>query len=324
MAIELAEPTRAEWLASRKGGIGSSDIAALVGADPYRTPLDVWLDKTGRGADGIETRPMRLGKKLEPVILSEYEHETGRLARLNSLLHVHPALEIAVATPDAFEVESRDGIEMKAPGLRQAKRWGPSGSDEVPEQYLAQCAWQMAVTGRDRWHLAALLGGQEFRVYRIERDRELEEGLLEAAARFWRDHVVVDRAPALDASEAARRYVERLFPANRGAIREATSEEIATALELAGVRHGIAGLETEKERLGNELRAVIGDADGIEARGSFRLTWKCNKPSKKVDWEAVARSLGAAPTDIEPHTKTVPGPRVFRPSGPAFEKEKEE
>jgi len=321
LAILPAEPSRDEWLAARKKSIGSSDIGALVGADPYRTPLDIWLDKTGRATDGIETRPMRLGKRLEPVILEEYELETGRSATLNGVSHLHPKVAIASATPDAFEVETGEGIELKAPGLRQSRHWGRSGSAEFPEAYLAQCAWQMAVTGRDRWHLAALLGAQDFRVYRIERDLELEAGLFEVAERFWRDHVIADKAPALDASESARRYVEACFPANQRPMRFATEEEVSLAMELAEARQKKGAAEEEIELKATSLKALIEDGAGIEMPGLFRLTWKCNRPSRKTNWEAIARSLGAAPDVIEAHTTTVPGPRVFRPSGPAFKEE---
>ncbi len=217
--ILFDEPTREEWLAGRKKGIGSSDISGIVGADPYKTALDVWLDKTGRDRVGIETRPMRLGLKLEPIILGEFIEETGLDAVRDGVFARHATCPIALATPDAKLVERPAGVELKAPGLRQSAHWGRSWGNEYPEQYLCQVAWQMAVLDRDEWYLAALLGGQDFRVYHIHRDRELEAGLIEAAERFWRDHVVADRAPALDDSDTARRFVESRFPLSRGPLR---------------------------------------------------------------------------------------------------------
>ncbi|MCH4874758.1 hypothetical protein EQV93_17170 [Pseudomonas sp. TMW22091] len=39
---------REDWLAVRKQGIGSSDAAAAVGLNPYKSQLELWLEKTGR------------------------------------------------------------------------------------------------------------------------------------------------------------------------------------------------------------------------------------------------------------------------------------
>jgi putative phage-type endonuclease len=41
---------RAEWLEVRKTGIGGSDAAAAVGLSPYKSPLELWLEKTNRDA----------------------------------------------------------------------------------------------------------------------------------------------------------------------------------------------------------------------------------------------------------------------------------
>ena len=39
---------RQAWLAIRQRGIGSSDAAAAVGLSPYKSPLTLWLERTGR------------------------------------------------------------------------------------------------------------------------------------------------------------------------------------------------------------------------------------------------------------------------------------
>lgn len=319
-AILLADPpmSREAWLVERKKGIGSSDIAAIVGADPYRGPLDVWLDKTGRDRDSIETRPMRLGHKLEPIILSEFIQETGLDARIDGALAHHPTVSIALATPDARLTQHEAGVELKAPGLRQSGHWGRSWGNEYPEHYLAQCAWQMAVLGLDEWYLAALLGGQDFRVYHLHRDRELEGGLLEAAERFWTNYVLADVAPPLDASEAARRYVESRFPASLHPVRTATPEEIALVEQLAEARSRTRAGETDEERIGILLRESIGEAEGIEIKGLAKIGWKTRRGSTRTDWQAIAQTF-APPSDlITQHTTTGAPSRVFRPTGRLF------
>lgn len=322
--ILFDEPTREEWLAERTKGIGSSDVAAIIGADPYRNALDVWLSKTGRDSAGIETRPMRLGLKLEPIILGEFIEETGLDAVRDGVLARHATCPIALATPDAKLTARPAGVELKAPGLRQASHWGRSWGNEYPEHYLAQCAWQMAVLDRDEWYLAALLGGQDFRVYHIRRDRELEAGLLEAAKRFWRDHVIADRAPALDDSETARRYVESRFPISRGPLRSPTDEGAALVAELSEARARARAAESDENRVGNLLRESIGEDEGIEEKGLYKVSWKSQRGRTTTDWEAVARTFCPPADLISQHTATGAPMRVFRPTGQLFPSRREE
>ena len=49
---------RDEWLAVRKRGIGSSDAGAAVGLHPYKSQLELWMEKTGRDGGLPKLIPM--------------------------------------------------------------------------------------------------------------------------------------------------------------------------------------------------------------------------------------------------------------------------
>ena len=34
-----------EWMDMRKSGIGGSDASAILGLSPWKSPMDIWLDK---------------------------------------------------------------------------------------------------------------------------------------------------------------------------------------------------------------------------------------------------------------------------------------
>ncbi len=51
--------SRKSWLNVRKQGIGSSDAAAAVGLNPYLSPLELWMIKTGRDKDLPKPDPLR-------------------------------------------------------------------------------------------------------------------------------------------------------------------------------------------------------------------------------------------------------------------------
>ncbi|MFQ2833206.1 YqaJ viral recombinase family protein, partial [Aeromonas caviae] len=76
-ALRLASTTqltREQWLAIRKLGIGSSDAAVAVGLSPYKCPLSLWLEKTGRKEpeDISHKEAVLWGIELEPVLAQVY------------------------------------------------------------------------------------------------------------------------------------------------------------------------------------------------------------------------------------------------------------
>jgi predicted phage-related endonuclease len=170
----------------------------------------------------------------------------------------------------------------------------------------------MAVAGLPRADLAVLIAGEDFRIYHFERDEELEGHLFTLAERFWVDCVEAQRAPVLDGSEAARRWLHARYPQERAPLRHAgpEGERWANRLREASARAEAAQAEAEEAR--NHLKALIADAEGMAGRfGTVR--WTRSRASTRTDWEAVARAAGASPELIASHTTVVPGPRVFRP-----------
>ncbi len=308
--------------ALRRSGLGSSDIGAVAGLSPYAGPMDVWLVKRGL-AEVPETEAMRLGTALEPVIADLYEREhVERGDALHGLLrhpqHVwpstvdgtlaHPSEPWALATPDRvvdlydaqLRAVGRRLVEIKSVAWRSAHHWGDA-HDDVPPWYRAQIAWQMAVTGVGVCDLAALIGGAELRVYRIERDVELEAMLLDVGRAFWR-RIERGEEPPVDESETWRRHLEARFPRAAAGLIAATREADEIAARLADARARRAAAEADEERAANELRAAIGDAEGIAGDG-WKATWKAPKAGTPA-WKSIAMELGAEgrPEVIAQHT----------------------
>lgn len=84
--VSTKELPRRDWLAVRKRGIGSSDAAAAVGLNPYKSQLELWLEKTGRDA-GLpktdpqdEESPAYWGNVLEPIVAWHYSKRSRTAA----------------------------------------------------------------------------------------------------------------------------------------------------------------------------------------------------------------------------------------------------
>ncbi|CAM5208732.1 hypothetical protein CDEN61S_03791 [Castellaniella denitrificans] len=94
--VDTRKIERAEWLEVRKTGIGGSDAAAAVGLSPYKSPLELWLEKTGRDATLPKpdpqdtTEPVYWGTLLEPIVAASYTQQTGRKVRKVNAVLQHP------------------------------------------------------------------------------------------------------------------------------------------------------------------------------------------------------------------------------------------
>jgi len=185
----------------------------------------------------------------------------------------HPRFPHVLATPDYYTPTGV--LEIKAPGYKQIAHWGHDG-DDLPERYLIQVQQQCAVTGRDHWHLAALMGGQELRCYEGEADPELQSGLCDAIERFWSKHVAADSPPELDASDDTKKWLASRYAQTSKRLRRATKTETDLVAAYIDARAALKEAQERHDILRAGICNTIRDDDGIE--GPFgRITFKLRK-----------------------------------------------
>lgn len=318
--------SKENWLLSRRAGIGGSDIAAILGLSPWRSQLDVFLDKTATEKPvDQQTEPMYWGTVLEDVVAREYAMRTGRrVQRVNAMLR-HPKhdwmlgnIDRAVvadgsrARLDAFgRLAGADGIvECKTVSAYKADDWaGPDGSDCLPVYYTAQAMWYLAISGADWCDVPALIGGQKYVIRRVERDDETIKGMIEKAEDFWRGHVLAGIAPEpRTGSEAAR-----LFAKDTGELLDITSDiELQRLIDdLLTAQDSRKAAEMAEDSIKDRLQLAIGAHAGLAVDGRPVITWKAAKDSQVTDWKALASSLKPAPDLVAQFTTTKPGSRRF-------------
>ena len=332
-AILLAEEVEVEdqFLANRRKGIGGSDVAAIVGLSPWRTAFDVYVEKLDLVEKDRSTVSMRVGRAVERAIAQEYSDLTSRpIIWQGDVQHVDRDEDWRRCHPDALLTYEDGGLETKHVGARQAARYGPSGTDMLPEEHVLQCVWAMSITKRQFWDLAAWLGPKDLRIFTIMRDPALEETLIERCRRFWIENVLAGVPPEVSAEQADADFFKKRFPQAMGGVRPATEEEVILASSLRLARRAYEETKGAREFVENELKLLIGDGEGIEARGQFRITWKNDKPKVKVDWQAVARELSSSHQEsdvlaraVAQFTTTSPGSRRFLPRFEGSDEEEE-
>ncbi len=316
--------------AQRLTGLGGSDIGAILGLNPWRTPYQVYMEKIGEAAPFEGNLQTRFGTYAEEFVAQEYCHQTGqRVQRFNAMLR-HPTAPLIghvdrLVVPEGAkrasyrqEIRTDLGLEAKtasAFATGRSSEWGESGTDQVPPAYLVQTAVYMALTGCQHWDIAVLFGNQEFRIYHLHRDMELEAMIHDEASRFWTDHVLA-RNPPTPSSEAEAR--QRWPRHSDGRVLEADDETRRLVWALASAKRLLADLGKEEQGIKDKLIPLLADADAVEYGGQSLLTYRSNRDSQKTDWQALANHLLAShpladiAAMVANYTHSQPGARVLR------------
>ena len=295
-----------EQKALRRTGVGASEAAAVLGLPAFLSPLDIWLDKV-EGVERPDTADLRRGRVLESAVAQLYEAETG--AALSECGTIRCARSsVLLATPDRMARTDALGeypLELKTVRGAMRHRYGESGTDEVPPQYLVQVAVQMACTGCEVAELAALIGGEELRIYKFTRDIELAAGIIEGVERWWRDYVVTRTPPPVDGSTA---WAERLASLPRRGVVVAATQEMREAAERLREAKRLAKHADRLERTArSRLLELMGDAEGVDGLATYRE----HKGRQTTDWRALCFEARVAPELVERFTTRSPY-RVLR------------
>lgn len=253
----IAQAETAEWHAARNQGFGASEAAAVAGLSQYETPLHVYLRKRGELPATEETKPMRRGKRWEPYVLDQFQEETGlEIAQAPCGLYRHDAVPFMLATPDAI-LANGELVDAKTTTFRQAAKFGAEGSDELPVEYVCQGQQQMAVVGAEVCHFAVMLDVWTLKIYRVERNDELIDGLIDAERELW------DRIQAGDPPEPTWGHDRTADLVRR--MNRFVSDRV---IELAG---DVAACWDEYERLGQIEREAKKARDEMKARVEFAM-----------------------------------------------------
>lgn len=312
--VKTQDLSRDEWLEVRKRGIGSSDAGTAVGLNPYQSPLELWMIKTGRDSNmpkidpNDETSPTYWGSLLEPIVAAHYTKRTGnRVRKINAVLqHADEDKSWMLANIDREVVGANDVqiLECKTAGEFGARLW----REGVPDYVVCQVQHQLAVTGKAAADVCVLICGQEIQIYRIQRDDELIARLIELERKFWH-YVETDTPPPADGSESADRALRYLYPKDAGNTIDLTddTEMSATFADLVSLRADIANRQDLESLLKQKIQEKMGEAS-VALFQTGKITFKRSKDSQGID---MASLLLEQPDIPERYSLLKPGNRRF-------------
>ncbi|MFF5752168.1 YqaJ viral recombinase family nuclease [[Kitasatospora] papulosa] len=288
-----ADASREEWLEVRRGGIGGSDVAAILGMNKYSSPRHVFEEKHGRDTfKGNEAS--EIGSEIESFIAHMFTKRSGvaTAEAPGTLVHVdHPWARVNV---DRFTFDEGEGpadgvLECKNRSEYQASEWEDGA---VPDAPAIQCHWGMAVGGWSHGYVAALVGGNRLRWVRLERDEEMIGYLLDHCGKWFERHVVAGEEPPADGLEATADLLAKLWSVKAETVLEV---DAAKAKEL---RHKHLDIKAREKALKEELRLVEAEIKLLTGENEIAKVGKTPAWSWKANGTFASKQFAEAHPDL--------------------------
>lgn len=270
---------RANWLKVRSQGIGGSDAGAILGLNKYKSPLSLYLEKTGQvEPEDISKKPAVIaGQLLEPVVATMFEENTGKKVKRKGTLQslTYPWMH---ANPDRVVVGEDAGLEIKTGGIWSKSLWA---DDEIPDSYYVQCLHYMAVTGAELWYIAAWLGGQELIIRTIDRHEDEVNELIKEEKKFWQ--MVQNRTPpAADGTYSSGEALKHLYHDEFNDSEIVLSDEVGKLFTAYDeIEKLIKSDKAQEQEIKNKFMAAL-ENNQVGWFGSRKVTWKTPKASESI------------------------------------------
>lgn len=265
-----------EWLAFRNEGVGGSDVSSIMGINKYRTPIEVWMEKRGMRelADLSDKEAVEWGNRLESIVREKFSEKHDELSVSES-----PYSLVSKSRPWAHanldgKVLDGDGnwgvLEIKTVGKNREGDW----KDGVPDYYLTQVTHYLSVTGWSYAWVAALIGGQHYVEYRVERDEDDIAMVDSAVDTFWNDCVKGGSLPQIVGGSSEASAILDMFGA--GSDEYVSPENVSHFDTLVHDYQEAKSCERkyaeQAKRIANDIRALVGGAKGAVS-DVYKVTW---------------------------------------------------
>lgn len=286
MAMNVAAITknmaRNEWLKLRRKGIGGSDASAVAGLNRYKSPVGVFLDKTGQIEPDEVGEAAYWGNVLEDVVAREFTIQTGLRVQRSNKLYQHPEHKFMLGNVDRLILDKGGRglgvLECKTASAFKMDEWE---EDKVPDEYSIQLQHYMAVLGVDYGYFAVLIGGQKFQYKLVERNERIIDSLIQIEDEFWNKHVVPGIPPMIDGSQASTDLLSQLYPVSAPSSEIILDDKQAKLIkELVTAKDEADAAMKQVKRYENELKAIMGENELAIHNGETVLSWKSNDISR--------------------------------------------
>ena len=267
--ISTLDMSREDWLEHRRHSIGGSDAATIVGLNPWSSRYELWADKLGKIPPKEENEAMRIGHDLEEYVAKRFCEATGKKVRRENSILRDPKLPFAHANVDRLIVGEKAGLECKTTSVLNLGRYK---GGEYPPNYYVQCQHYMMVTGYDTWYLAVLVLSGAFLWFKIKRNDEDIEALMQAEKNFW-ELVENRQEPPVDGTSSCSDTLDKLYPDSDPDVEIDLSPLTDALTQRSELCRQIKALEEQKKACENSIKDYMETAERGLCDG-FKVSWK--------------------------------------------------
>lgn len=274
-------------LEQRLNFITGSDVGAILGVNNYKTPVQVWLEKTRQEvAPDIGDKPaVKAGNRLEDAVANWFTAETGKEVYKDDKFFIHRSIPFLGGNIDRLVTGENALLECKT--TQSDKGWGAgfmAGDNKIPDNYLCQVIHYCAVANCNVAYIAVLIRGIDFRWYKYERDLDLEEDILARCIAFWNVNVKGNLAPAPKTEGEVKTIL-------RGKVSDdyiqANPEAEAAIINLKCARELIKQQEEFETYWKNWLCIYMNEKQTlVNNDGTIGITWRQREGSVRFDTKA--------------------------------------
>lgn len=266
---DTSKITRSQWLKLRQKGIGGSDASSVLGLNPYKSKVSVYMSKVCEEVDeDCGNYRMELGQKLEDFVAKEFSLRTGKKVRnINGILK-NGKYPFAIANIDKAIVAENAFLECKVTNSFSKKEW----SMGVPIHYQIQCFHYMAVTGATHCYVCVLIGNEELIIHTLDRDEEIIEDIMSDEERFWNKYILEKEIPLPDGSSDYTSFLKERYKRDNGEsiILFMQEDKLKSFDEIV---ENTKKLEKEKRLIEQSIQKEMGECE-VAYVGDRKVTWK--------------------------------------------------
>ncbi len=260
------------WLALRRLDITSTDVAALFGLSPYKTPFELWHSKRPDFVDTfVETPRVKWGTRLQDAIAFGVADDEGWTVRRRNVYSRIPSLRLGASFdfeilahpngPAVLEVKNVDGLQFRDNWTEE------DGVLAAPAHIELQLQAQLLASGRSWGVIVALVGGNDPKVVTRQADQEVHTSIANAVTQFWRDQEA-GKAPDPDWIADSRTLRQLHSKVDAGyTITDCTAELAELVRQYQQLSSEVKSLEALKEGYRNQILAHIGSAEKVIGAG---------------------------------------------------------
>ena len=278
--------SHADWLQMRKIGLGGSDCAAAVGLSRWKSPFQLWSEKTDRIVPTKAGEAAYWGSVMEPILRVEFARRTG--------LEVHECPFFLRSKEHPFMLANIDGYVKNEDGtysLLEIKTAASYSNNDwqggAPIEYILQCMHYCSVLSAPSFYICCLQGGNSFQIQKYDRDPDMIQHIVQMEEHFWYEYMLKDTPPEATAKD--NEILGQLYPRSEEKAIEmpTTARDILTDYKKACQDLTLA--KDAKEQAEAKLKMMLADAE-VGLIDGYKVSWK-NVSTTRLDSKKVKSLL---------------------------------